>query len=116
MIDVFLNEVKNHLNDGGIVQLIQSSLSGNEETLEKLDKLGFIAEIAEKEHFFFEDFSQEIIYDETLPRLISMPNVIITSHQAFLTNEALESIAKVTLQNLKDFFDNKKLSNEISYN
>ncbi len=70
----------------------------------------------EEEHFFFEDFSQEIIYDETLPRLISMPNVIITSHQAFLTNEALESIAKVTLQNLKDFFDNKKLSNEISYN
>jgi release factor glutamine methyltransferase len=49
VIDVFLNEVKNHLNDGGIVQLIQSSLSGNEETLEKLDKLGFIAEIAEKE-------------------------------------------------------------------
>ncbi len=70
----------------------------------------------EEEHFFFEDFSQEIIHDETLPRLISMPNVIITSHQAFLTNEALESIAKVTLQNLKDFFDNKELPNEISYN
>ena len=70
----------------------------------------------EEEHFFFEDFSQEIIHDETLPRLISMPNVIITSHQAFLTNEALESIAKVTLQNLKDFFDNKNLVNEIYYN
>ncbi|MBO5452862.1 MAG: 2-hydroxyacid dehydrogenase [Clostridia bacterium] len=69
----------------------------------------------EEEHFFFEDFSQEIIHDETLPRLISMPNVIITSHQAFLTNEALESIAKVTLQNLKDFFDNKEIKNAISY-
>ena len=55
VIDLFLNEVGNHLNDGGIVQLIQSSLSGNEETLEKLDRLGFIAEIAASEHFFFED-------------------------------------------------------------
>ena len=57
VIDIFLNEVRNHLNDGGIVQMIQSSLSGNEETLEKLDKLGFISEIAEKEHFFFEDIT-----------------------------------------------------------
>ena len=57
VIDLFLNEVKNHLNDGGIVQLIQSSLSGNEETLEKLDNLGFIAEIAASEHFFFEDIT-----------------------------------------------------------
>ena len=55
VIDLFLNEVKNHLNDGGIVQLIQSSLSGNDETLNKLDELGFIAEIAKKEHYFFED-------------------------------------------------------------
>ena len=57
VIDLFLNEVGNHLNDGGIVQIIQSSLSGNEETLEKLDRLGFIAEIAKKEHFFFEDIT-----------------------------------------------------------
>ena len=57
VIELLLNEVGNHLNDGGIVQLIQSSLSGNEETLEKLDSLGFIAEIAEKEHFFFEDIT-----------------------------------------------------------
>ena len=57
VIDLFLNEVGNHLNDGGIVQLIQSSLSGNEETLEKLDNLGFIAEIAASEHFFFEDIT-----------------------------------------------------------
>ena len=57
VIDLFLNEVGNHLNDGGIVQLIQSSLSGNEETLEKLDSLGFIAEIAASEHFFFEDIT-----------------------------------------------------------
>ena len=57
VIDLFLNEVGNHLNDGGIVQMIQSSLSGNEETLEKLDNLGFIAEIKASEHFFFEAIS-----------------------------------------------------------
>ena len=55
VIDLFLNEVGNHLNDGGIVQLIQSSFSDNDETLNMLDELGFIAEIAKKEHYFFED-------------------------------------------------------------
>ena len=55
VIDLFLNEVGNHLNDGGIVQMIQSSLSDVEETLEKLDKKGFIAEVKASEHYFFED-------------------------------------------------------------
>ncbi len=49
----FLNEVKNYLNNGGIVQLIQSSLCGNDKTLDILDKQGFVAEIAVSEHFFF---------------------------------------------------------------
>ena len=57
VIDMFLNEVGNHLNEGGTVQLIQSSLSGNDETLTKLDELGFIAEIKALEHFFFEDIT-----------------------------------------------------------
>ena len=57
VIDMFLNEVKNHLNDGGKVQMIQSSLSGNEETLEKFDRIGFVAEIKASEHFFFEDIT-----------------------------------------------------------
>lgn len=57
VIDVFLNEVGNHLNDGGIVQMIQSSLSGNDETLARFDELGFIAEIKATEHFFFEDIT-----------------------------------------------------------
>ena len=55
VIDLFLNEVKNHLNDGGIIQMIQSSLSGTEETLDKLDSEGFISEIKASKHFFFED-------------------------------------------------------------
>jgi len=57
VIDLFLNEVGNHLNDAGIVQIIQSSLSGNEETLKKFDEMGFIAEIKASEHFFFEDIT-----------------------------------------------------------
>ena len=57
VIDLFLNEVGNHLNDGGIVQMIQSSFSDNDLTLSMLDELGFIAEIKAKEHFFFEDIT-----------------------------------------------------------
>ena len=57
VIDIFLNEVGNHLNDGGIVQMIQSSLSGNDETLDRFDEMGFIAEIKATEHFFFEDIT-----------------------------------------------------------
>ena len=57
VIDLFLNEVKYHLNEGGIVQMIQSSLSDNHETLKKLNQEGFIAEIAKTEHFFFEDIT-----------------------------------------------------------
>ena len=57
VIDLFLNEVGNHLNDGGIVQMIQSSLSGNDATLDRFDEMGFIAEIAASEHFFFEDIT-----------------------------------------------------------
>ena len=55
VIDLFLNELPNHLNDGGKVQLIQSSLSGNDKTLDFLDRLGFVGEVAISEHFFFED-------------------------------------------------------------
>lgn len=57
VIDKFLDEVKHHLNDGGKVQIIQSSLSNNDETLRRLDELGFISEIAASEHYFFEDIT-----------------------------------------------------------
>ena len=54
--------------------------------------------------FFFNDHSFEIIPDQILSRLSSMPNVILTGHQAYLTKNALEEIARVTLQNITDFF------------
>lgn len=69
----------------------------------------------EESDFFYEDLSDTIIQDDILVRLISMPNVVVTSHQAFLTEEALSSIAEVTLQNLRDYFDGKPLPNEICY-
>jgi D-lactate dehydrogenase len=50
--------------------------------------------------------------DDTLARLISMPNTIVTSHQAFLTEEALKNIAETTVQSLLDFFDSKPLSEQ----
>ncbi len=68
----------------------------------------------EETDLFFEDFSDEIIKDDTLSSLISMPNVIVTSHQAFLTHEALSAIAQTTVKNLDDFFKKGKSENEIT--
>lgn len=59
----------------------------------------------EESEFFFEDRSGEIMGDDTLARLISMPNVIVTSHQAFLTDEALCNIARTTVGNILEFAD-----------
>lgn len=55
VIDRFINQVSNHLNEKGIVQIIQSSLSDNDRTLDMFDRNGFVAEIAESEKFFFEE-------------------------------------------------------------
>jgi len=62
---------------------------------------------------FFHDLSGQILQDDVLARLISMPNVIITSHQAFLTHEALANIAQTTLENIRKFFEGTPV-NEVS--
>ena len=69
----------------------------------------------EEADVFFEDNSGHIMEDDTLARLISMPNVIVTSHQAFLTEEALENIAETTVNNLVDFFEKGQCPNELCY-
>ena len=70
----------------------------------------------EEEDVFFTDRSGHILDDDLLARLISMPNVIVTSHQAFLTREALENIAQTTIENLKSFFNNEpQIKNELCY-
>lgn len=69
----------------------------------------------EESDIFFEDNSGHIMQDDNLARLLSMPNVLITSHQAYLTEDALDNIAQVTTQNISDFFEGRELKNEICY-
>lgn len=69
----------------------------------------------EESDLFYEDFSNIVIKDDTLSILVSRPNVIITSHQAFLTEEALQGIASVTLSNLKEYFQTGSCANEITW-
>ncbi len=68
----------------------------------------------EEADVFFEDRSGHIFEDDTLARLISMPNVIVTSHQAFLTQEALTNIASTTLGNISEYFNTGKCANEVT--
>jgi D-lactate dehydrogenase len=67
----------------------------------------------EESEFFFEDFSGHILEDDVLARLLSMPNVIVTSHQAFLTEEALCNIALTTVQNIAAVSRGEKCENEL---
>lgn len=69
----------------------------------------------EESDYFFEDFSNAGIPDDVLARLLSFPNVLITAHQAFFTQEALENIARTTLENIREFFVSQKVPNEICY-
>lgn len=68
----------------------------------------------EEGEYFYEDKSDKIIDDDVLARLLSFNNVIVTSHQAFFTKEAMQNIAETTLQNIKDFFEHHTLVNEVS--
>ncbi len=68
----------------------------------------------EEAEWFFKDYSSHIVQDDTLARLVSMPNVILTSHQGFLTEEALNNIAKTTLDNIGSFLNDGTLKNEVT--
>ena len=67
----------------------------------------------EEEEYFFEDKSTQVIEDDILGRLLSFYNVLITSHQAYFTKEAVEAITVTTLNNIKDFIEGKPLVNEV---
>jgi D-lactate dehydrogenase len=69
----------------------------------------------EESDLFFEDFSGHILEDDVLARLISMPNVIVTSHQAFLTEEALSNIAQTTTENIRQMAENGECPNELCF-
>ncbi len=68
----------------------------------------------EEEGVFFEDLSNEVLQDDILARLLTFPNVLMTSHQAFLTNEALSNIAETTLKNVSEFEAGQPLTHEVT--
>lgn len=68
----------------------------------------------EESKYFFDDWSVDVIRDDTLARLLTFPNVVITSHQAFLTTNALEAIAHTTLGNIQAFMQGEPLENEVT--
>ena len=70
----------------------------------------------EEEDYFFEDKSTQVIEDDILGRLLSFYNVLITSHQAYFTQEAVDAITLTTLNNIKDFVEGKELVNEVPQN
>lgn len=67
----------------------------------------------EEGEYFYEDRSDVLIDDDILARLLSFNNVIVTSHQAFFTYEAMSNIARTTLDNIKAFYERKPLVNEV---
>jgi len=69
----------------------------------------------EETEYFFEDWSGSVVDDDVLARLTTFPNVLITSHQAFFTGEALTNIAHTTLENIRLFFEEDQLPNEVCY-
>ena len=69
----------------------------------------------EESELFFEDNSGHIMEDDTLARLISMPNVIVTSHQAFLTEEALSNIAETTVRKIAEMTETGQCENELCF-
>ena len=94
---------------GGLVDT-QAVIGG----LKSLQVGGLALDVYEEEaDLFFEDLSGEVIADDELMRLTTFPNVIITGHQAFLTQEALINIAETTAQNLSDLESNASCSNQL---
>lgn len=125
-----LTEETNHLikkdsislmKDGvTIINTSRGALINTEDLIEgiKSKKVGAAClDVYEEEgDFFYEDFSGHIVQDDKLVRLIAMPNVIVTSHQAFLTEEALDNIACTTVNNLVSFLNgNPDSYTEVAY-
>lgn len=122
-----LNKDTKHLiNDSSIakmkdgVMLINTSRGGLIDTKaviralksQKIKYLG-IDVYEEEADIFFEDHEESMIKDDVLARLLTFPNVLVTGHQAFFTQEALDQIAEVTLNNIKAFSQEKELINQV---
>ena len=102
------------------VMLINTSRGGLIDTGAVIDglKSGQIGHLGldvyeEEAQYFYEDYSSRLIDDDALSRLLTFPNVIVTSHQGFFTREALEQIARTTLGNVSDFSEGRRSPNEV---
>ena len=123
-----LTEDTHHLiNDSAIasmkpgVMLVNTSRGGLVDTQAviqglKSRQIGHLAlDVYEQESsLFFEDLSGEIIQDDAFERLLTFPNVIITGHQAFFTEDALNNIAETTLANITAIAENRDCNNQVS--
>jgi D-lactate dehydrogenase len=97
-----------HLKDGVmIVNTSRGALIDTAAAVEALKsgKIGYLAiDVYEEEgDLFFQDLSEQVIRDDVFSRLLTLPNVLVTGHQAFLTDRALQNIAEVTMQNFSEF-------------
>ncbi len=92
-----------------IINTSRGALINTSDTIEALKehKIGYLGiDVYEQEEkLFFKDLSAEIIRDDAIQRLMSFPNVLVTAHQAFFTQEALEQISEITLKSISDILD-----------
>lgn len=100
-----------------IINTGRGPLINSEDLVEglKTGKIGAAGlDVYEEEHdYFYQDRSDHIITDDNLSRLMSLNNVLITSHQAFFTQEAMNNIVNTTLENVTEFYQGKELTNEV---
>lgn len=120
-------ETRYIIDDGAISLMKKSALIVNTSRGQLIDSEALLSALNDKRiggaaldvyeeesGLFFEDNSDKIVTDEVLSMLVNRPNVLITSHQAFLTEEALRGIAQVTLGNLDDYLAGNKLPNIVN--
>lgn len=101
-----------------IINTSRGQLIKTEDLLEALRIPGRIGGVGldvyeEEDEVFYEDKSNEVMTDEILARLVTFPNVVVTSHQGYFTKEAMEAIANVTMENAKALFNGEELINEV---
>ncbi|MBN1183014.1 MAG: 2-hydroxyacid dehydrogenase [Bacteroidales bacterium] len=101
-----------------LINTSRGKLINSEDVIDALksEQLGYLGidVYSQEENLFFKDLSEQIIFDDTIMRLITFPNVLITSHQAFFTTDALTQIAQTTIQNISDFEMGIQSKNEIN--
>jgi D-lactate dehydrogenase len=104
-------------NRAMLINTSRGALIKTEDAVEalKTGQIGYLGidVYEQEENLFFKDLSESIVQDDLIQRLISFPNVLITPHQGFFTDEALTQIAIITMKNISDFEEGLSLENEV---